>query len=61
MKQFTEKEIEQFKNELYEELIRRGESQDFAKAIASHLDDYGAAIGIIPYNTPKEYADLMTL
>lgn len=54
---FTPAEIEQFKKELYNELIAAGARIEDAKAeVAS--DNYNCWCAIMSFNTPQSYADM---
>ena len=66
MKEFSKEEIEQFKKDLYDELIKMGEKEKDAREICYTVennkdDDEGCWISVMRYNTPKEYAELLTM
>lgn len=58
-RKFTKEQIEQFKKELYEELLKLGETPLNAKAECSGSDRIWAHI--MTYNTPRSYAELATM
>lgn len=58
-RKFTKEQIEQFKKELYEELLKLGETPYDAEAECSGTDDIWRQI--MGCNTPQTYAELLTM